>query len=240
MTTVVEIINKSLKMAGVIGQGQTAAAEDINDCFDELNFMISQWNRKRWLIYHLKDVSVTSTGAQFYTVGTGQDFNTVRPEKIQAAYMRQLTNGAPNQVDYPMISIDSYEDYSRIALKQLTSFTWYFFYDSAFPVAKFYPYPITQANTFSLHIIVKDLLTEFTSIAETINLPPEYRAALQWNLAARIRPMYQLPPEPSIIALASDALNVLRTANTQISTLSMPRNLQGTGAGFNIYTGNTV
>lgn len=37
------IINLALKMAGILGVGQTATAEDANDAFTVLNMMLAQW-----------------------------------------------------------------------------------------------------------------------------------------------------------------------------------------------------
>ncbi|AHX16138.1 hypothetical protein CH75_04910 [Dyella jiangningensis] len=53
-------------------------------------------------------------------------------------------------------------------------------------------------------------------------LPPEYQEAIIFNLAARLRPMYGLPPEQSIIALAKSSLSVIRGANAQIPRLTLP------------------
>ena len=69
MTTPQDIIRAALKKAGVLGVGQSALAEDTNDAYDDMQDMLGQWQRKRWLIWHLVDYSVLSTGAQSYSVG---------------------------------------------------------------------------------------------------------------------------------------------------------------------------
>ena len=63
LPTAGSIINLALKMAGVLGVGQTASAEDSNDALTLLNQMLAQWQRQRWLVYSLDDVSFTATGA---------------------------------------------------------------------------------------------------------------------------------------------------------------------------------
>ena len=67
-TTVGDICTAALKECGAIGVGQTPLAEDINDAWARLQWMIQQWERKRYLVYHLVTLSVVSTGAQTYTV----------------------------------------------------------------------------------------------------------------------------------------------------------------------------
>jgi len=237
VTTPADIIRLVLKDVGVIGVGQTAQAEDTNDCFDTLNMMLGEWNSKRWLLYHLIDVAKLSTGAQSYTVGIGGDFNTPRPDRLEdGCFFRQLVqSGSPNMIDYPLSLLESREDYSRIGLKQLQTIPQYIFYDAVFPLGVVYPWPIPQASLYEIHILLKSQLSQFDNLADTINLPGPYFAAIRYNLAARVTLMYKLPPDPSIVALATDTLNVLRNANAQVPRLRMPAGIQR-GAKYNIYS----
>jgi hypothetical protein len=94
-TTPRDIITMALKTAGVIGVGQAPQPEDISDAFTQLNWLMSQWARKRYLVYRLQDVGLTSNGAYSYSVGPGGDFNLAnRPDKIDAAYVRMNAPGA--------------------------------------------------------------------------------------------------------------------------------------------------
>lgn len=222
MTTPLDIINLALKNAGVLGVGQTANAEDLNDAFTILNFMLAQWNRSRWLIWHLVTTGFTSTGAQSYTVGPGGNYDIARPDRLESAFFRQTVASNPQEVDYPLEILSSREDYNQITLKQLTSFPSYIFYDSAYPIGSIYPWPIPQASIYSVHITTKEVLAEFTTLNQTISLPHEYYAAILYNLSARLRPAYQLPPDMQLVALAKVALNIIRGANTQIPRLTLP------------------
>ena len=234
--TVRDILTLCLKDAGVTGVGQTPLPEDINDAFDRANMMLAQWQRKRWLVYHLVDTGIVSTGAQSYTVGIGGDINIVRPDKIVSAYLRQL-NTAPNFVDYPLTPIVSYDDYSRLRVKFLTAFSRMYFYDTGFPLGTVYPWPVMPAAIYALHIITKEVLPQFTSVSQTIALPEEYKAAIFYNLACRLRPAYQMQPDPSLVALAKDALNTIRETNAQIATMRMPSGLCR-GTGYSVYSDN--
>jgi len=229
MTTPLDIITQSLKDSGVIGVGQTASAEDAQDALYKLNQMISQWNRKRWLVYHLITLNLTSTGAQSYTVGTGGDFSTPRPDRIESAFFRQMINSQPNQIDYPLEILEAREDYNRIRLKTLQTFPAWLFYDSGYPLGTIYPWPVVPSGIYGIFISVKAQIDRFTSLSQTIVLPPEYEAALHYNLCVRLRPAYQLPPDPTIVALAKDSLNLIRGANAQIPRLAMPPNLVSHG-----------
>lgn len=234
-TTPANLIALALLDSGVIGQGQRASAADTNNAYARLQMMMAQWNRKRWLTYCLVDLPLVSTGAQSYTIGPGGDFDTTRPDRLEdGCFVRQLNTSQP--VDYPLSLIQSREAYSRIVMKEMGNFAWSIFYDSQFPTGTLYPWPVPAAGTYELHVLVKQPLNPFTSISQTILLPPEYEAAILYNLQVRLRAAYRLPPDPVIIALAKDALNLIRGANAQIATLTMPRAVMGRGPAYSVYS----
>lgn len=253
-TTAGDLCKSALKEAGAIGVGQTPLAEDILDAQARMQWMLQQWERKRWLVYHLVTLNITSTGAQSYTVGPGGDietgvsnpFNTqfnsqfgggapgiagvttARPAKLESAFLRQLTQSQPNQIDYPLQLLQSMEDYNRIALKQLMTFPGYVFYDSAWPLGVLYPWPVPQPDIYAIYItILEQLPAAFATLSTVINLPFEYFNAIVLNLALRLRPKYGLlsMQGDNLPALAKESLGVLRGANTQIARLVMPGDL---------------
>lgn len=175
-TTVGDLLAQALKECNRIGIGQQPSAEETLDAMTRLQWMLQEWERKRFLVYHLVDYKILSTGAQFYTIGPngqintgpggdfnqdfGNDFNNTqlpqnpyggpRPDRLEAAYLRQVTQSQPNQIDYPLQILESREDYSRIALKQLQSFPDSIFYDPAWPLGLIYPWPVPQADRKSV------------------------------------------------------------------------------------------
>jgi hypothetical protein len=224
-----------MKQAGILGVGQTPLAEDTNDAFTLVNMMLAQWNKQRWLVYHLVSIGYTSDGSQSYTVGIGQQFNVTRPDRLEAAFFRQTIPSVPNQIDYPLQIIEARETYNNIALKTLTSFPSYIFYDSAYPVGYVYPWPIPQANLYEVFITVKETLTQFATLTQQVLLPDEYYAALLYNLAVRLRSAYQLPPDPVTVGLAKSALAIIRGANAQIPRLVLPNEINRGGV-YNVYS----
>lgn len=230
--TAFDLVTLALKKAGVVGVGQTALGEDANDAFTELNFMLAQWQVKRWLVYHLIDVVCQSTGQVSYTVGPGQQFDCLRPDRLEAAFFRNTTTAPANPVDYPLRLIQAREDYNDISVKELGTWPKCAFYDSGFPTGLLYPWPVPQ-SIYQLHITVKAPLQSFARLSDTVVLPFEYYNAILYNLAARLRPSYQLPPDPTVVALAFEALADIRGANVQVPTLRMPSGLRRTG-GYNI------
>jgi len=217
-----------LQNAGIVGYDEDIEQPLINSTFRQLNWLLAQWARKRWLVYRLQDYSFISTGAQTYAVGQGQTINiNPRPDRMEYAFLRFLqgvaSGGLP--VDIPLELITSHEDYSRITVKTVGTLAWRIFYDPEWPIGKLFPWPVPQASLYEIHVGFKVVLPRFQSLTQQINFPPEYEAALNWCGARRMRAANQMPADPEINALARDALNVLRLANSAMSTLVMPREL---------------
>lgn len=234
MTTPIELINLALKQSGVLGVGQTASAEDTQDAFKMMNMMLAQWQTNRFLVYHLVTNSLPCTGQQSYTVGIGGDFNIARPDRISSAYVQLTAQSAPNKVDYPLTILSAREDYNRIAVKQQGSMPTALFYDSGYPLGNLYPWSVPDTQ-YTLFITTYAQLQSFATVSDVINMPPQYEEAIMWNLAGRLRPMYGLEPEQTIVALARAALNTLAGSNTQIPTMTVDPILTSRGK-YNVYS----
>lgn len=259
-TTVNDICLQALKECGQIGVGQSPVQEELTDAWTRLQWMLQQWERKRYLVYHLLTYLVNSTGKISYTVGPGGDINTslspwnsqfnpqfggpqspvrsARPDKIESAFLRQITQSQPNQIDYPLELYQSMEDYNAIALKQLTAFPQVAFYDPAWPLGNLFAWPVPQANIYAVGITIKEQLpVQFLKATDVISLPYEYFGAILYNLALRLRSKYQLPTFPGdpLPGLAADSLAVLRGANTAIAQLRIPADMNRPGL-YNIFS----
>jgi hypothetical protein len=233
------LISLALRAIGVLGEGQIASAEANTDGFNVLNGMMGQWNRRRWMIYQEVDYAIPVTGAQSYTVGPGANLSIPRVDRLEFAYYRQFAQNAPGQqfVDFPLRLCPSYEDYSRIALKELTSWPTKAFFDSGYPVGTLYVNPIPTVLTDAIHIGVKQHIAQFSALVQSINLPDEYVETIWTNLAVRaaaIFPGSVLTDDTRGLAMASMAL--IQTANTQIPTMSMPTGLTRRPL-YNIFSG---
>lgn len=233
--TPADLITLALKQAGATGVGQAPLPEDLNDAFTLLNMMIGQWNKKRWLIYHLVDVSLVSTGAQSYTIGIGGQFNVTRPDRLEAAYVRLLSQAPPNQVDYPLAVLQSREDYSRITMKSILGWPSAVFYDPTYPLGTLYFWRVPASGTYEMHVVLKETLAAFSALNQTINLPTEYQEAIFYNLAMRLRAAYQMAPDPTIMAMARASLATLQGANAAIPVLGMPDGLAAL-RNYNVYS----
>ena len=229
MTSAVDLITLALKDIGALGVGQSISPVDTADSLATLNMMLGQWQGERLSVYHLVDTSVQSTGALSYSVGVGGAFNTPRPIKIESAFARL------NNIDYPCRLIPSREDYNRIGYKTLGSMPNAVFYDAGYPLGTVYFWPLPDA-TYQLHITTMETLPQFAAPGVQISLPPEYLAALRYNLGVWLAPSYQIEPLRSLMMLASNSKRVLKRMNVQIAQLTMPAGVVRRGR-FNMFTG---
>jgi hypothetical protein len=233
--TVIQAVFLALRKAGRITDTQSVSdsSKDVNDAFSDLVMMLGQWQRKRWLVWNEQEVSLVSTGKNYYTIGpSGTDFITARPDKIHAAWVRLIgTNQnitSANLVDIPLAIIEAKEDWATIAIKDLKSIPAAVFYDSSFPVGRVYFWPVPIAAQYEMHLVIKASLPVYATINDALNLPPEYLDAVVNNLAVRIAlssPGAQV--SPLLLAQARASLETIRMANSQIPLLSMPAALSG-------------
>lgn len=241
-TTLGDICRASLKECGAIGVGQTPLAEDINDAWARLQWMLMQWERKRWMVYHLADYSKVSTGAEFYTVGPGADFdtgpNSMRPGRLSSCFVRQL-QGSQNSVDYHLEVLMSKEDYNRITLKSLMAGPGEAaFLDTDWPQARLYVWPLPQPFIYEIHIsLYVQLQIQFATPSTPFVIPFEYYNCMMSNLAIRLRPKYRMGTYPGdpLPGMAKESLAVLKNINAQIARLRMPNTIRRRGL-YNIFS----
>lgn len=165
MPTARDFITMAMREAGVLGVGQSLLAQDVNDGFTLLNRMLSQWQKKRWIVPSLYEVSAIGNNQKSNLIGPGQYYNAPRPDKIQTAYFVQLTNDGTTPVSFPLKQIWSYEDYALVSLKELNSWPLYFFYDGAYPYGNVRIWPIPSSD-YEIHLICKGPIGFNTQLEE--------------------------------------------------------------------------
>jgi len=207
MTTVNEIIKDSLLDIGAIGVGETPDDDTIQHALRVLRKMINGWSNKRQIIYFSTTENFTLTGAASYTIGSGGDFNAVRPVKIQGAYTRS------SGVDNTLKIIDEAQ-WREITLKGTVAPSSWLWYSPEYPLGKIYIYPL-EGGTIYLHSLKH--LTDYTALTTTLSLPEGYEEAIQYNLALRLAPGYGKGVDVALVALAKMALDDIKRINASLN-----------------------
>ena len=242
-TTWGDLAQQALRESGYLGLGMNPLAEDLNEALARCQWMLQQWERQRWLIYHLVTYEIQSTGQNTpYTIGptggaiapqlsVGPLGAATRPNRLESAFFRQLVNVPNGPVDYKLKLLPSFEDYNEIALKGLTNFSLVAFYDPAWPLGNLFVWPWPQSSIYQIGVTIREQLPQSFALVDKVNLPFEYYGAIVYNLAMRLRPKYGIGSYPgdALPGLARDGLAVLRKGNTAIPNLAMPATLARPG-----------
>lgn len=232
-----DIVIPALKKAGIVGVGRVPSAIESNDALRDLNNMLDQWRIQRWMNWGELDVSFVAPGTNPITIGPGGDIAvTPRPTRLEWAFQRQLVNPPGLQIDTPLEVITSRDEYSRLSLKTLVSFSLYVFLDTAYPMGNLYLYPIPNANIYEVHVGVRDVIPVLALVTTIDGFPPGYAAAMTFNLAVWLRQAYGkgLRPDTELNKLAANSLSLVKDANLQVPELVMPKSLIVQTSGYNI------
>lgn len=232
MATAREIIRRSLRLCEAIGGGDTVDgdAKETN-AFGYLNDMLVFWGTEKLLVPYLTTETFSLVaGTSAYTIGASGTFNTVRPNKIISAFIRDSSNN-----DY-LLDIISLEEYDGFALKTTSARPNKLLYLPENPLGKIKLYP-TPSAAESLIIDSWKTLAQIALVTDSFVLPPEYVRAITYNLAVEIAPEYGVVKN-ELIRQAEMAKKAIKSVNSQIPPQSsFDSALGGGGNNYNIYTG---
>jgi hypothetical protein len=232
---VIEIINRSLRLLGVAATGESADSPEATDALTALNMMLDQWNNERLMIYAYKNETFTLTsGTGTYSIGDGGTFDTVRPLKIERAFVR-FTPSTLTAYDFSL-EIISNEKYQDIFMKAIqVTYPLYLCYNPTYPLGEIKLWPIPN-STCTLSLSSAYQLIHFTSINNEISLPPGYESALAYNLAVEMSPEYGKVNQ-LVIDKANETKESLMAVNLDITPMKTDPALY-TFRGFNILSGS--
>ena len=236
MYTGFDLVKAAMRLIQVSASDTDLTAAELQDGIESLNRMLDQWGVEELMLYQVIRETFPLTASQNpYTIGYGGDWNTVRPTKIVDAYLTIQTGALP--VDYPM-QIIGYDDYNAIRLKTLsTNFPSYLYYEPSFPLASCYIYPICAVGNETITLTSWKPLCLINDPTCYLELPPGYWEAIVFNLAIRIAEEYQFDIRTTTVALAQNALRIIKRMNQRTATLQTDTALMNTSQmRYNIYS----
>lgn len=235
MTTAGEIINGSLRLLGVLAEGETPSAETSQDALFAMNQMIESWNTERLSVFSTQDQVFTwPAGELSRTLGPSGDFVGNRPVLLDdATYFVDPGTG----VSYGIKFINQ-QQYDGIAVKTVTStYPQVIFVNNTYPDIEMFVYPRpTRALTW--HFISVEELTQPATLATALHFPPGYLRAFRYNLACELAPEFGVEPSPQVKRIAMTSKRNLKRINNPDDIMSMPYSIVATRQRYNIYAGN--
>jgi len=189
---------------------------DLADGLIMLNDFVSLCGADRLLIPYMTSESFTLTaGTNTYTIGASGNFNTVRPMRIESAYIRDSSN-----VDYSLDVVNSKKDYNLVSLKGHSARPEQLTYSPIYPIGKLYFYP-TPSKAETVFIDSLKQLTEYAALTTATNLPLEYKLFIKSNLAVILHPIYKTKEalSPSLVETARMSKAIIETVNARIPSV---------------------
>ena len=139
METAGDIINGSLRLLGVLAEGEVPSAETSQDALRAMDQMIDSWNTERLSVFATQDQIFTWPSGQLSrTLGPSGDFVGNRPILLEdSTYFRDPGTG----VSYGIKFINQ-QQYDGIAVKTVTStFPQVIFVNMTYPDVDMFIYP---------------------------------------------------------------------------------------------------
>lgn len=228
--TVIELLESSLRVGGIIGEAETLNATAAVDAKEALNVMLTSQPWQGLALVALTNENFPTVAAQAsYTMGASGNFNTVRPTKINKAWLRDSAN-----LDTPL-KINDLGFYADISDKTSPGQPTDLYISYGYPLATLYFYYVPDA-VYTVYLESEKPLTEVTTLTATISLPPGYLAALKWNLALELMPEYGKEPSQFQFKQAKDYLGAIKNLNAanRVQAVKLDTPWTTDGGGFDI------
>lgn len=219
MTTALDIITNALQHLGVLAADEAPSASDAQKGLDCLNTMLDTWSTESLMVYtRVPQVFSVVAGQAAYTIGTGGNFNTTRPIKIDAAANRDA-----NGNDYSIEITNDPREYARIVSKTVrSSMTSVIYDDGGYPLKTLTLYPVPADTTYQLVLWTWVALQSIADISDTLDLPPGYKAATEYNLPEFLAASFGRDVPNAVIGLAVKTKAQIKRVNTIIPEMDFP------------------
>lgn len=220
---VTRLLRTAIKAASSVDISDTIDPAEYEDALESVNMMLALWATKGLVVYHVVTEQLALVaGQESYTIGTGGNFNTTRPNRLIGGFIRDSNN-----TDSP-IEIVSRDRYNSLSNKETEGIPRYLYYYPAYPLGTIYVY-FSPLENYTLSLDSLKPLTALT-LDTTLALPPEYEEAIKWNLAVRLAPDYKTTPRADVVALAEESYKAL-------SVQPVPEAVCDGAPGLRIYNG---
>jgi hypothetical protein len=230
-----DIINGSLRLLGVLAEGEVPSAETSQDALRAMQQMIESWNTERLSVYATQDqIFMWPAGQLSRTLGPSGDFIGNRPVLLDdSTYFKDPGTG----VSYGIKFINQ-QQYNGIAVKTVTStYPQVIFVNMTFPDIEMYIYP-RPTRELEWHFISVQELTQPATLATVLHFPPGYLRAFRYNLACEMAPEFGTEPSSQVRRLAMSSKRNIKRINNPDDIMSIPYSLIASRQRFNIFAGN--
>lgn len=215
MTTAIQMITRSMRLAGIIGKGESLDTDEADDGLVALNSMLDSWSIERLFAYYMVQETLNVVANQAtYTMGVGGDLNTTRPTRIEDdAYITFAS------IDYhiKVINVDAYASIPAKTVQSNIPLWLYVSYQN--PLVKLTFYPV-QNTSGVVTLWSWKQLQQFTTLTDVLALPPGNERAITYSLAEEFGPEFGVQIDPRVSAIAMKARGNLKRINAPSPVMS--------------------
>lgn len=229
-----DLMASSLRLIGVLGQGETMQPGDASAAFLVLNSLIDHWETLHLTaLTRARYVDDLVASQASYTIGPSGDLDHARPTDILGISLIR-TELDPTREE-PLTKLTHAMWMALPDKDQTASEPVAFYYEPDGPDGTIYLYPVPDNATNDLAIYVRTPLAQFENRDQAVTLPPGYAKALRFNLAVDLATEFGKPLDPQIKETAKDTLGDLKRQNVRMDDLSLPAGFGGEGGFYDIY-----
>lgn len=210
--TVLDLIKRSLRLLNALNVGNEPTADEEQDGLAALNAMVDAWGSERLTMFTTaRSLYPVSAGVQSYTIGATGDWFAPRPPFLDAAGI--LLPGTPDVIERPLHIIRHDAEWEAIRIKTLAStLPLKLYYQADAPNATCVLWPVPQQD-LSIALYTPVAVSQFSSLTQTVALPPGYAQALPFNLALLLAAEYDRTPSQFVVNTAIESKLSLKRAN---------------------------
>ncbi len=212
-TTALTLIEDALGLTNAVGQDQTLTNDEVSDCLRVFNDVLENWSTQELAVYGQANQTFNTVANQAtYTIGTGGNWNTVRPVRISdPAY------AAVSSVTFPYFAIDQ-EEYNLISYKTQagggTDDPQYYLYVNEYPLGLITLWPVPNA-IIPITWSIDRVLTAVTNAATSISFPPGYAKAFKYTMGVELAPVFgkKIANYPDVVDIQKKTFGDIKRAN---------------------------
>ena len=175
MVTAQNLIDQAYRKIGLISPTST----ENSNALESVNNMLSLWGTEFLVPYKTRESFTMTVGKAEYTIGSGGDFDTVRPISISSGFFVDDDN-----YSFPITKM-SEQEYNNIGSKTLDGRPTRFYYIGEYSLGKII-FNKETAIAYTVYFEFWKNFTEFAALETTVALPNEYKDAIVYNLAVRL------------------------------------------------------
>jgi len=209
-TTAGSLIRQALALSNAVGVDQTLTADELSDCLSVLNDIYEDLSNQNLALWSTANQMFnTVAGQATYTIGTGGNWNTVRPVRInEPGYCTYAGS------DSPVYSMNQ-EEYNLIGLKtQQQPIVERFLYVNDYPLGSVTLYPV-PSGIVQITLSIDNILTNIPTAATALTFPPGYAKLYKYMLGIELAPLFGKVVSQDVKSIATNTLANIKRVNNK-------------------------